>query len=287
MIDPTKNQCLELRNHFSFSNLPFSKGMVASLMFDSNSQTEMLRGLRMWTEVRGMSLVTGPTGVGKSITIRRFVQELDTARFLIVEFSYLPSTVNGFLRCLSRSLGLPMHSCASDQFDTAQRHLASHETDHGAHPILLIDDAEGLRPEVLDAIRRLTTYNMDSNDHFSVLLSGTDALIPLLGHSCLASMRSRFLFTSTLRPFGFEDTLKYLRFHLNRSNLNPDLFSDSAAKRLFQASQGRPRNINQLAVQALIQAAVQGLLTIEGDFMANLIASHPLYNNQGNQGTDR
>jgi type II secretory pathway predicted ATPase ExeA len=174
-----------------------------------------------------------------------------------------------------------MHSYASDQFDTAQRHLASHETDSSAHPILLIDDAEGLRPEVLDAIRRLTSYNMDSNDHFSVLLSGTDALIPLLGHSSLASMRSRFLFTSTLRPFGFEDTLKYLRFHLKRSNLNPDLFSEAAAKRLFQASQGRPRNINQLAVQALIQAAVQGTSTIEGDFMAHVIASHPLYQNQG------
>ena len=44
----------------------------------------------------------------------------------------------------------------------------------------------------------------------------------------------------------------------------------------IHASQGRPRSINQLALQSLIQAAVEGRDQIDGDFMAGQIAAHPL-----------
>jgi len=278
MTEPSAKQFRRLRAHFAFTKVPFGKSMWAAQMFDSSSQREVIHGLHMWTEVKGLGLVTGPSGVGKSISLRRFVQDLDDARYHVIEFTYLPSTVNGFLRSLCRSLGLPMRLHSTDLFDAAQRHLASYEKDLGKHPILLIDDAEGLRPQVVDTIRRLTCFDLDSDDRFSVLLSGTDALIPLLADASLVSMRSRFLFTCTLRPFGLEDTVNYIRFHLQRSELDPKLFTEPAIKRLFQASQGRPRNINQLAIQALIQAAVQGRASIDGDFMSHMITAHPLYN---------
>jgi len=283
MTEPTYHQTRKLRAHFAFTRMPFTKGLCAAHMFDSSSQRELLQGLVMWLEVRGLCLVLGPCGVGKSITTRRFVQDIDTARYYVIEFTYLPSTVPGFLRSLNRSLDLPMRQHASDMFDAAQRHLASYENDHGQHPLLVIDDAEGLRPQVLDTIRRLTSFDLDSDDRFSVLLSGTDALIPLLADSTLASLRSRFLFTCALRPFGFEDTVNYVRFHLQRADIDPNLFTEPAVKRLFQASQGRPRNINQLAIQALIQAAVSGLDKVDGDFMSHLINTHPLYQLPGGE----
>ena len=159
-----------LRRPFGFTKLPLSKEMKASQMFDSTSQRELRYGLDMWTEVKGFALVTGPTGVGKSITLRRFLQELQTTRYIVFEVSTLPATVNGFLRLLSRKLGLPMRQHTTDFFDAAQKYLMSYEQDHGSHPILVIDDAEGLMPEVVDAIRRLTTYDHDSQDRFSVLI---------------------------------------------------------------------------------------------------------------------
>jgi type II secretory pathway predicted ATPase ExeA len=278
MTEPTKKQFRRLRAHFAYSKVPFGKSMWAAQMFDSCSQREFIQGLQLWTDLRGLAMVIGPSGVGKSISLRRYQQELDEARYQIIEFTYLPSTVNGFLRSLCRSLSLPMRLHSTDLFDAAQRHLASYEKDLGKHPILLIDDAEGLRPEVLDTIRRLTCFDLDSEDRFSVLLSGTDALIPLLADATLTSLRSRFAFTCSLRPFGLEDTINYVRFHLQRSELDPKLFTEPAIKKLFQASQGRPRKINQLAIQSLIAAAVQGRSDIDGDFMAHMITTHPLYN---------
>ncbi len=65
------------------------------------------------------------------------------------------------------------------------------------------------------------------------------------------------------------------------ADVDPKLFTDAAVKRLFQASQGRPRGINQLAVQALIQAAVLGRDSVDGNQMASLIAAHPFYQGYG------
>jgi general secretion pathway protein A len=194
---------------------------------------------------------------------------------------YVPCTVTGFLRSLNRKLGLPMRLHSVDLFDAAQDYLASFESEHGAHPIIVLDDAEGLRVEVVDTIRRLTCYELDSEDRFSVLISGTDDLLDVLRHPDLEPLRTRISFAQNLRPFGLEDTTNYIRFHLNRADLNPKLFADTAIKRLFQASQGRPRNINQLAIQTLIQTAVLGRDNVDAPLMSSVIAAHPLYQSLG------
>ena len=268
-----------LRSHFGFSRIPFTKAMRSTMMFDSLGQRELLAGLRMWIELKGLALVTGESGVGKSISLRRFVQDLDDARYTIIEFTYLPTTVTGFLRSLNRKLGLPMRLHGADLFDQAQSLLVSHESEKGTHPIVLIDDAEGLKVPTIDTLRRLTAWQMDQEDHFSLLISGTDDLLRTLHHPELASLRSRVVYAQQLRAFTLEDTRNYVIFHLKRAEADTHLFSDEAGKRIFQASQGRPRAINQLATQALIQAAVVGRDTIDGRFMSELIGSHPLYQN--------
>lgn len=266
-----------LKAHFGFTRMPFSKFTWAAHMFDSAAQRELRRGLLMWTEIRGLALVTGQTGVGKSITLRSFVKELAEARFKVFDFTYLPTTVTGFLRSLARKLGLPMRLHTADLFDDVQKRLITFQGDRGPHPILLIDDGEGLNVQVLDVLRRLTCYDLDAEDRFSLLLSGTDQLLTTVQHHALAPLRTRVAYAQTLRPFGVEDTRNYVRHHLERVEVDPRLFTDQAVQRLFHASAGNPRRINQLATQTMIQAAVTGRDAIDGDFVAQQIATHPLY----------
>ena len=277
MNDITPQQRRRLRAHFGFSRAPFNKKIWALQMFNSTSQRDLLAAIHMWTELKGVALVTGPSGVGKSISLRRFVSELDETRFRIIDFNYLPTTVNGFLRSLCRTLGLPMRRHAADLFDAAQSQLINYEQEHGPHPIVVLDDAEGLTVEVADMLRRLTCYELDAEDRFSLLLAGTEDVMKVLRHPSLDTWRSRIVYTHTLRPFSNEDTRNYVRFHLERAEANPDLFTDDAVKRLFHASHGKPRLINQLATQALVEAAVRGLDAIKGDFLDKLIHAHPLY----------
>jgi type II secretory pathway predicted ATPase ExeA len=275
------NHRRRLQSNFGFDKVPFRKNMHANEMYDSRSQRELLAGLTMWTEVRGLALSTGPSGVGKSITIRRFATGLDEARYRVVHLTYATLTAHGFLRSLNRALGLPMRGFAADLFDQAQQHLCTHADDRGPHPLLILDDAEAMGVDAFDVVRRLTAYNLDAEDRFSILVTGTDDVLRTLRHPKLEPLRNRFGFAQTLKPFGLEDARNYINFHIRRAGGKPNLLSDDASRRVFQASKGRPRAINQLCLQLLIAAAIEGMEELTGTFVQAQIAAHPLYDGAG------
>lgn len=268
---------VRLQSHFAFIRLPFRKTMGYDEMFDSRAQRELLHGLQMWAEIRGMALVTGPSGAGKSITVRRFTRGLDEARYRVVTISHARSTLTGFLRSINRALELPMRQHTSDLFDQAHLHLTANGPERGPHPVLVLDDAEAMRPELFDVLRRLTNYALDAEDRFSVLITGTDALLRTLRDPALEPFNTRLGFVHALKPFNLEDTRNYIRFQLRHAGAQDSLFADGAVRKLFQASGGTPRRINQLALHVLVQGAVAGIDTISAEFMQQQLAAHPLY----------
>jgi len=279
MNTPTvpKPEQRRLKAHFGLAGLPFRKNVAAHQMFDSQSQRELLAGLRFWLEVQGLALVTGPSGAGKSITLRRFVRELPRDRYAVFRIGQIPTTPSGFMRSLCRQLGLKARLHRTDMFDDAQRCLGSWTDQHGTHPILVFDDAEGMTAPTLDLLRRLTAAELDAETRFSVLLASTESLLNTLRESLLEPLANRFTYVAALRPFSIEDTRNYVRFHLEHAGARDDIFSDPAIATLFHASKGVPRAINQVALQALIHAAVHGVENVDADRMKRVLHAHPLY----------
>lgn len=277
MTDPSREQKRRLRAHYGFTRAPFTKYMWATKMYDSTSQRDLLSGLSMWLELTGIALVLGASGVGKSITLRRFAKELDDSRYRVITLSTVPSTPHGFLRSLSRELGLRMRQHTTDLFDQVRGRLVELGGQEGPHPLLIVDDAEGMRVSVIDVLRRLTAARLDERDYFSLVLAGTEDLLHTLQAPSLAPLRSRVGFTWQLRGYGLEDTRNYVRYQLERAEVEAGVITEEAVRRIFQASRGYPRNVNQLALQALIQAAIRGRDKVDGDFMSSVCKSHPLY----------
>lgn len=266
-----------LQAHFGLSGLPFRKNVSAGQMFDSAAQRQLLQGLALWLEIRGLALVTGPSGAGKSITLRRFVSELPSDRYTVFRFGQIPTTPAGFLRALCRRLELRPRAWVSDMFDAARDCLAGWQERHGTHPVVVMDDAEGMRADTLDLVRRLTAGELDAEDRFSVLLVATERLLITLAEPNLAPLRTRFGYVQALRPFSIEDTRNYVAFHLEHASADPAIFSDDATTALFSVTEGVPRAINQLALQALIQVVVEGRDKVDGRMMKRVIHHHPLY----------
>lgn len=272
--EPQKRRLLA---HFGLTKLPFRKNVNASDMFQSRAQQALLHGLNLFLEIRGLAVVTGASGVGKSITLRRFLQGLDESRFRPIHLPIAPTTAIGFLRSLNRALGLPMRAHAADLFAQAQQHLVADQ--EGPHTLLVVDDAEGCRPEWLDLLRRLTAYALDGEDRFSILVSGTEDVLRIFRAPGLEPLRSRVAYAQALRPMQVDDTHAYVAWHLERAEAPKNLFSDESVRILFQASGGRPRRVNQLALQALIAATVHGREQIDARFLNETLAEHPLFEN--------
>jgi type II secretory pathway predicted ATPase ExeA len=266
-----------LQAHFGFTGMPFRKNAHAHSMFDSQSQRELRHGLHLWLEIRGLGLVTGPSGVGKSISVRRLVEELPAERYAVHHVGQIATSPSGCLRALARRLGLRGRLHLADQFEDLREALARHEDDHGTHPVLILDDAEGMRPEALDLVRRLTAHEGDGVERVSILLVGTEDLLTTLRDPSLAPLRTRFGYACQVRAFGMEDARNYVRHHVVAAGGPEKLFSEPAITTLFSASQGIPRQVNQLALQALVDAVVRGRDTIDEALMKRVLQAHPLY----------
>lgn len=249
-------ETLHLKSYFGFAKMPFTKYMWASKMFEASSQKEFLQGLNLWLETRGIALLCGPPGVGKSITLRRFKSDIDERRYDIFYLFNMRVTPLGFLRSLARLMGAPVLYRQADLFDALNAHLGQYEERSGKHPVIVFDDCDGLSDELLELLRRLANFAMDSEDRFSFILSGSQRLAATIREPQNESLRQRIAYAHNLVSFTLDDAGNYIHFHLKRAEAPAELFADNAVKAIFHRAEGLARRINQIAIHALIRAAI-------------------------------
>jgi general secretion pathway protein A len=272
-----KTERTHLTSYFGFSKVPFTKYMWSKKMFDASSQRELIDGLHLWLETRGVALLCGPPGAGKSISLRRFKEELDDRRYDLFYLFNLRITPIGLLRSLCRTLALPLLYHQADLFDSISAFLDQYEQRTGKHPILLFDDGDGLSDRLLELLRSLANFIMDSEDRFSFILSGSQKLALRLKQPQNESFRQRIVFSHTLRAFTIDDARNYIRFHLERAEGPKELFSEGAVQLIFHLAKGIPRVINQIALQTLIRAAIRKVDKIDENFLKQQVLNGSLF----------
>jgi len=274
-----KQQRIHLTSYFGFSKIPFTKYIWATKMFDASAQRDLIDGLHLWLETRGIAVLYGPPGVGKSITLRRFKEELDDRRFDLFYLFNLRVTPTGFLRSLCRLLALPVLYHQADLFDTISAFLGQYEERNRKHPIIIFDDGDGLSDRLLELLRLLANFSMDSEDCFSFILSGTQKLATRLKEPQNEALKQRIVLSHNLRGFTIDDARSYVRFHLERAEGPKELLADNAIQMIFHLARGLPRLINQIALQALIHAAIRGVDTIDENFLKQHVLNNSLFDN--------
>jgi type II secretory pathway predicted ATPase ExeA len=161
-------------------------------------------------------------------------------------------------------------------FDEVSASLGTIEETTGKHPLFIFDDCDNLSRDLLEYLRLLTNFQMDSEDRFSIILCGTDTLQSRLRDHQSCSFRQRITFCHTLRPFTVDDARAYIEFHLKRAEGPLDIFTDGAVASLFHLARGVPRIINQVAIQSLIQATIQKKEKIDEKLLQRFVANNPL-----------
>ena len=268
---------IHLKSYFSFAKMPFTKYMWASKMFEASSQKEFLQGLNLWLETRGIALLCGPPGVGKSITLRRFKADIDERRYDIFYLFNLRVTPLGFLRSMARLIGVAVLHHQADLFDALNAHLGQYEERSGKHPVIVFDDCDGLSDELLELLRRLANFAMDSEDRFSFILSGSYRLAAAIRSPQNESLNQRIAYAHNLVGFTLDDAVNYIHFHLKRAEAPAQLFADNAIKAIFHRAKGIPRKINQIAIHALIRAAILRKDTIDEPFLKQQLFTGVLF----------
>jgi type II secretory pathway predicted ATPase ExeA len=251
--------------------------MWSKKMFDASSQRELIDGLHFWLETKGIALLCGPPGAGKSISLRRFKEELDDRRYDLFYLFNLRITPIGLLRSLCRTLALPVLYHQADLFDSISAFLDQYEQRTGKHPIIIFDDGDALSDRLIELLRSLSNFAMDSEDRFSFILSGSQKLSSRLKQPQNEAFRQRIVFAHNLRAFTIDDARNYIRFHLERCEGPKELFTEGTVQLIFHVAKGLPRVINQVALQAIIKAATRKVDKIDESFLKQHVLTASLF----------
>ena len=143
---------MEHLHHFGLSQDPFNNEPDLRFYFETDShrdaQRRVERGLR---QRKGLTLLTGDGGMGKTLLTRRILEALEEEVFEATLLVMLPGAADatGILQRFARQLG-----CEQPAADRAgllgqvYEHLAIVRED-GRHAVLMVDDAQVMTAEVL------------------------------------------------------------------------------------------------------------------------------------------
>jgi len=243
-----------LRNYFGLTRTPFARDLAPAQLFASRGHQEAVARIRWLVDERGIGVITGEVGAGKTVAARAAVAQLDASRYRVV---YLPNPAIG-------GRGLHMHLVYAlggvPRFHTAAlinqtQELLAAETDEKNKTVLLVvDEAHLLATEQLEQLRLLTNSDMDARSNLGMVLLGQPTLRSQLKLGRYAALEQRISLRYRIDGLPLEETVAYVKHHLAIAGRSDPLLSDDAITLIHHTSRGIPRAINNLAVAALIAA---------------------------------
>ena len=241
--------------HFGLSRFPFDRDIAAEDMFTSQSMAELSVRLQHLVELRGIGLVTGDAGSGKSTACRKMASTLHSGLYKTL---YVPlSTGNpiDLYKCIAWELGLPTERSRAALYRQIRNEVTRLCVEAKTKCLLIVDEAQALRSEVLEELRLLTNYAMDSENRLCLLLCGQTELRRRVAMAVHEPLNQRIVVRYQLASLSGDETGPYLAHLLKHAGTELPLFEPQAILALHQASSGLPRKLNLFAHHALISTA--------------------------------
>ena len=253
------------RKHFALTHHPFDKQIAADDLFETQALKELTVRLKHLLDMRGIGLVTGESGSGKTTACRRLVSNLNTGLYRVLYVTLTTGNVMDLYKTIAWELGLPTERNRAALFRRIRGEVSRLCTENRMRPVLIVDEAHHLRTDILEDLRLLTNYAMDSENRLCIMLVGHPELRRRMTMAALDALSQRIVVRAHMRGLTREETARYFEHRLALAGCNHPLFEPPAIEAIFQATSGLPRRSNLLAHHALFAAALANAKTINSE----------------------
>jgi type II secretory pathway predicted ATPase ExeA len=244
------------RQHFGLTKHPFTSEIEPEDLFPASAAKELDVRLAHLLDMRGIGLVTGDAGSGKTCGARKVLAELHSSLYRVVYVCLSTGNVMDLYKTISWEMGLPVERSRAALFRQIRSEVTRLVTESRCRPVLVIDEAHHLRPDVLEDLRLLTNYKMDAENRLCLLLLGQTELRRRLSMAVHEALAQRIVVRYHLSALTRDEVPPYLSHRLRHAGTELPLFEPAAHEALFQATGGLPRKVNLLAHHALLAAAL-------------------------------
>ncbi len=250
--------------HYGFTELPFTLTPNTSFYVGLEPHSEALNVLLVALKNgEGFIKVIGEVGTGKTLICRKLLNEIPE-HFVT---AYIPNpylTPDELRRSLATELGIPQAQRMNVPLlgqRIQERLLKLHSQGHSV--VLILDEAQALPEESLEALRLFTNLETETRKLLQVVLFAQPELDSRLNESKFRQLKQRITFSYKLRAMTKPEVQNYIEHRIRVAGYKGNgLFTKAIAKKVAKASGGIPRLVNILCHKALMLAYGQGKFTI-------------------------
>ncbi|MEP6922718.1 MAG: AAA family ATPase [bacterium] len=244
---------------YGLKESPFALTPDPRFIYFTPSHTEVMANLHYGIESgKGLVVVTGEVGTGKTTILRWMMQRLD--RTVLVAYIFNPRlSVPEFYQHVAVLLDIQKWETKSDLLMELGRALESRHA-RGLRTVLIVDEAQGLSPHVLEEIRLLSNFESDTAKQLQIVLTGQPELRDVLNNPDLRQLKQRIALRCLIKPLpNVEETDRYITSRLLVAGAErTEIFSQEAIDYIFRCSEGIPRNVNNLCDNAMLAGYAAG-----------------------------
>lgn len=261
---------MELTVRYGLEFNPFLKN-AKEIPFQGNEYKEASCRLDYLATTKGFGVLTGSAGRGKTTVVRNWAAKLNPSLYKVVYNSLSTVTVNEFYRDLAFSLGTQAAYRKSENFHVIQNEISRLALDKKKTPVIIIDEANYVSNAVLNDLKILFNFEMDSRDRAVILLVGSPQLNNTLQLSNHEPLRQRIIMNYNIEGLSKEEGRGYIDTKLKGAGCSQKIFDDAAVEAILNASDGTPRMINKLCHSSMVIGNSQGINMITSDTVMQAI----------------
>jgi type II secretory pathway predicted ATPase ExeA len=245
---------------FGLTRDPFSSNPELGVTFKSQGFQDATRRLeRAALQGKGLCLVTGRGGVGKTMLVRHLLESLEEEAFEACMLVPVPGITDTrwILTRLAMQLGVEEPETESSRLLGQVYEQLAIVREDGRTPVLILDEAQVLADQGLLAdLRGLLNLEYEERRLLSIILVG----LPELGRAVARdpALADRVDLRVSLQPLTEEESGQYVAHRIRVADGNPAILESAAVACLTKWGEGVPRRLNTLADNALFEAHLAG-----------------------------
>lgn len=240
-----------LRSHFGLTHVPFTREIATKERWTHPQYDEAFDAIKNAVERRQSASLIAAAGLGKTMVLRTLKDRLPEARFRTHYIKVTDLSKRDFCRELCQACGAQTAATYGSLVRRLQERMESLVAQDSLRPVLIVDEAHDMRPDVLAILRVLTNFEMDSRLVVSIILCGQPPLRGLLKRADMEAVSRRIVYFASLRTLTRQEVCDYVAHRLFIGGCDRKVFVDDALDAVFEATQGNLRAIDRLCLRAM------------------------------------